>query len=134
MHARIRSPRVWENIQIMNFENQPYGCVPTHDSGKFNCRDKRLHTRNRHHRYHRGFSVRFSNRCLVTFSDGSSLVRGSFQRIATFPVEYTDGCSVIFSNGISLLLILVRKLFAPKLRVWANHELARWSLEVLNTV
>ena len=42
-------------------------------------RGKILHTRNRHFRNHRGFSVVFCN--------GFSLFSGSFQRIVTFPMD-----------------------------------------------
>ena len=58
------------------------------------CRGKRLHTRNRHLRNHRGFPVAFSNGFSVTFSNGFSLCSGMFQRIVTFPVDLYRKCSM----------------------------------------
>ena len=54
-------------------------------------RGKRLHTRNRHLRNHRGFSAAFSDGFSVAFSNGSSLLSGNPQRI-TFPVDLCWKC------------------------------------------
>ena len=46
------------------------------------------HTRNRHHRNHRGFSVALSNAFSVTFSITISSFRGTFRRVAPRPVDF----------------------------------------------
>ena len=51
-------------------------------------RGKILHTRNRHLRNQRGFSVAFSNGCPVAFSNIIALFSGISQRMTTFPVDF----------------------------------------------
>ena len=50
-------------------------------------RGKRLHTRNRHLRNHRGCSVAVPNGCSVAFSNGFSLFSCMFKRIVAYPVD-----------------------------------------------
>ena len=59
-------------------------------------RGKILHTRNRHLRNHRGFSVAFSNGLSVAFSNAISLFSGIFRRIITFPVDVPRICPMDF--------------------------------------
>ena len=81
-HARLQGPRVWQKHRL-NHE-----LVQTDRS----TRDDRLHTRNRHLRKRRGFSVAFSNGLSVTVCNTCSFVSGMFQRIVTFPVDDHWNC------------------------------------------
>ena len=61
-------------------------------------RGKLLHTRNRHLKTHRGFSVACSNECSVAFSNIISLLSGVSQRIASFPVDFHWKCPMDFGG------------------------------------
>ena len=62
----------------------------------FPCRGKRLYTRDRHLRIHRGFSVAFSNGCSLAFFNAISLVSCIFQRIVIFPEDVHWNCPMAF--------------------------------------
>ena len=53
-----------------------------------------MHTRNRHLRNQRGFSVAFSNGIPAAFSNIISFVRGTFHRIVTSPVDAHWNCLI----------------------------------------
>ena len=68
------------------------------------CRGRRLHTRNRHLRHHRGLSVAFSNGFSVAFSNGTSLFSCMFQRIVPCPVDLYWNCPMDFQWRFPMVL------------------------------